>query len=94
MLVNLLKMGFSVVIKDNKLKLFDTKEKLALASPFSKNRTFRTNKEFVEVEFFYASSADSKSFLWHQRYCHQNFRSLYLLNAKVVNGMPKTVLPG
>ena len=38
----LVEKGFSVVMKDEVLKLFDTKNNLVLKSPLSKNRTFKT----------------------------------------------------
>lgn len=46
----LIEIGFFVTMKDEKLKLFDRKERLILTSPLSKNMTFRTSISIAEAD--------------------------------------------
>lgn len=40
----------SMIMKDEKLKMFDSMERLILTSPLSKNMTFRTNISYAEAD--------------------------------------------
>ena len=68
--------GFSIVMKDGALKLFDTKNNLVLKSPLSKNRTFKTMISSTEVQCLKTVVGHKDSLLWHLRFGHLNFRSL------------------
>ena len=61
----LVEKGFSIVMKDGALKLFDTKNNLVLKSPLSKNRTFKTMISSTEVQCLKTIVDHKDSWLWH-----------------------------
>ena len=69
----LVEKGFSIVMKDGALKLFDTKNNLVLKSPLSKNRTFKTMISSTEVQCLKIIVDHKDSWLWHLRFGHLNF---------------------
>ena len=52
--------GYSVIMKDNTLKLFDKHQRLVLKTPLAKNRTFQTNMKVVELNYLSAMVKDGK----------------------------------
>lgn len=72
----LIEKGFSVIMKDNLLKLYDCTQKLVMESELGKNRTFKVNVKITDSECLRATSVVKESELWHKRFGHLNFRSL------------------
>ncbi|PNX77158.1 cysteine-rich receptor-like protein kinase 25-like protein, partial [Trifolium pratense] len=64
--VQLLEKGFRVVLEDETLKLFDSKNKLILKSSQSKNRTFKSQIKAIEAECLVATAESKESDLWHK----------------------------
>ena len=84
----LIENGFSVVMKNNGLQLFDSRQMLILKSPLSRNRTFQTSIKLAQVECL--STRTDKGWLWHLKFDHLNFRSLSQLhNDEMVIGLPR-----
>src|ERR1051325_1769798 len=97
---NLLSVGklvgkcFSVVMKDEALKLFDTKNNLVLKSLLSKNKTFKTMISSTKVQCLKNVVDHKDSWLWHLRFGHLNFRSLnQLITQDMVTGIPSLEMP-
>lgn len=57
---------YSVIMEDDSLKLYDSKRKLLLKSPLSKNRTVNTLINVVEDDFL-ASIIYKETILWNKR---------------------------
>ncbi|XP_019438837.1 PREDICTED: uncharacterized protein LOC109344530 [Lupinus angustifolius] len=90
----LVEKGFSVLMKDGLLELSDQENKPILRSKLTKNRTFQVNIQATEVQCLASIESGDESWLWHSRFGHLNFKSLYQLGAKqMVKGMPITSLP-
>ncbi|CAJ2663346.1 unnamed protein product [Trifolium pratense] len=90
----LLEKGFRVVLEDEALKLFDSKNRLILKTAQSKNRTFKSQIKAIEAECLVATTESKDSDLWHKRYGHLNFKSLSMLNSKnMVLGLPSVIPP-
>jgi transposase InsO family protein len=90
----LIEKGFSVVMKDNLLKLYDSNQNLIMQSEQGSNRTFKVNVETAETECLSAEGSEGDSKLWHKRMGHLNYRSLgHLSSKKLVRGIPKIVKP-
>lgn len=90
----LIEKGFSVVMKDNFLKLYDSNQKLIMQSEQGSNRTYKVNVETAKTECLSAEGAKGDSKLWHKRLGHLNYRSLgHLSSMKLVRGIPKIVKP-
>ena len=86
--------GYSVIMKDNTLKLFDKHQRLVLKTPLAKNRTFRTNMKAVEMNCLSAIVKGEDSWLWHYRFGHLNFRGLnQLVDKDMILGVPKIEIP-
>ena len=58
----LIEIGFSIVMKNNLLKLYDSNQKLIMQSEQGSNRTFKVNVETTETKCLSAegSKGDSK----------------------------------
>ncbi|PNX65714.1 hypothetical protein L195_g054679, partial [Trifolium pratense] len=65
----LLEKGFRVVLEDEALKLFDSKNKLILKTRQSKNRTFKSQINAIEAECLVATAESKDSDLWHKSIC-------------------------
>ena len=91
----LVQKGFTVVMGNyDKVELFDVNKNLILRSKISKNRTFQVNMKVVDAQCLSAIKKDDKSWLWHLRYGHLNFRSLKQLCEKnMVSGIGNIDLP-
>ncbi|RDX87867.1 Copia protein, partial [Mucuna pruriens] len=63
------------------MKVYDSKRKLILKAPFSKNRTFKSGIQIGESNCL-AVAIEDQICLWHLRFGHLNFRSLGLLKKK------------
>ena len=75
------------------MKVFDSKNRLILKAPLSKQRTFKSNINVIKDQCL-LSETKSDNQLWHQRYGHINFRDLNMLSEKkMVQGLPKIKLP-
>lgn len=89
----LVEKGFSVLMKEGCLKMFDSNQKLMLRAPLSNNITFKIDIKGAEVHCL-ASTMSDENWLWHLRFGHLNFRSLSDLESKqMVNGLPKITIP-
>lgn len=89
----LVEKGFTVLMKDACLKMFDANQKLMMKAPLSSNRTFQVDIQTVEVHCLVAVTRE-ENWLWHSRFGHLNFRSLSQLEAKqMVKGLPKIIVP-
>ncbi|XP_019445036.1 PREDICTED: uncharacterized protein LOC109348861 [Lupinus angustifolius] len=89
----LVEKGFSVLMKDDKLELFDTNKNLIIRSRLTRNRTFQVDIKVAEVQCLAMMEASNESWLWHSRYGHLNFRSLHHLGIKqMVYGLSITLL--
>src|SRR3954471_3385560 len=90
----LIEKGFSVVMKNNLLKLYDSNQKLIMQSEQGINRTSKVNVETAETECLSAEGSEGDCKLWHKRLGHLNYRSLgHLSSKKLVHGIPKIVKP-
>ena len=90
----LVKKGFSFVMKGGVLKLFDTKNNLVLKSPLSKTGKFKTMISSTEVQCLKTVLDHKDSWLWHLRFGHLNFRSLnQLITQDMVTGIPSLEMP-
>ena len=80
-------------MKAQAMKVFDSKNRLILKAPMSKQRPFKINISVIEDKCM-LSETKSENWLWHQRYGHINFRDLNMLSEKkMVQGLPKIKLP-
>jgi len=74
------------------VKVFDSKNRLILKAPLSKQRTFKINISVIEDKCLLLE-VKSENWLWNQRYGHINFRDLNMLSEKkMVQGLPKIKL--
>ena len=90
----LVEKGFSVVMKDGALKLFDTKNNLVLKSPLSKNMMFKTMISSTEVQCLKNIIDHKNSWLGNLRFGNLNFRSLnQLITQDMVIGIPSLEMP-
>jgi len=89
----LLQKGYTMKMKAQAMKVFDSKNRLILKAPMSKQRPFKINISVIEDKCM-LSETKSENWLWHQRYGHINFRDLNMLSEKkMVQGLPKIKLP-
>src|ERR1051325_8634738 len=58
---------FSIVMKDNLLKLYDSHHKLIMKSKQGSNRTFKVNVSTAEAECLSTKGVEGDSKLWHKR---------------------------
>lgn len=72
----LLEKYFSVIMKDNLLKLYDCNQKLIMQSELGRNMTFKVNVVIADTQCLSATSVEGESELWNKRLGHLNFRSL------------------
>lgn len=72
---HLIEKGFSVTMKDNVLKLYDSDQKLIMQSEMGRNRTFKVNVEITDTKCLSAEGAEGDNELWHKRLGHINFRN-------------------
>lgn len=85
----LLEKGFRIDMKENRLKVFDSRERLLPLSQLSKNKTFEVNLNAFDVQCFSIVCMDDERWLWHFRCGHLNFKSLHQLEVKgMVHGLP------
>jgi hypothetical protein len=90
----LIEKGFSVIMENNLLTLYDSNQKIIMKSEKGSNRTFKVNVETVEAECLSAESSEGDSKLWHKRLGHLNYRSLgHMSSKKLVHVIPKIVKP-
>ena len=79
-----------MVMKNDKLELFDPSQRLLLRSPISKNRILQANIRTTKVQCLSTTVTDQENWLWHLRFGHLNFRSLSQLHSnEMVIGLPK-----
>ena len=78
----LIEKGFSVNMKDNLLKLYDSYQKMVMHYEQGSNKTFKVNMEIVETKCLSAEVTEGDSKLWHMRLGNLNFRSLWHLSSK------------
>lgn len=71
----LIEKGFPVVMKDNDLEFFDSRQRLMLKSPLPRNRTLQTSIKYAQVECRLVAKTD-EGWLSHLRFSFLNFRSL------------------
>nr|KYP59134.1 Retrovirus-related Pol polyprotein from transposon TNT 1-94 [Cajanus cajan] len=89
----LLEKGYTMTLKDKVLKVFYVNDKLILKAPLSSNRTFKVGIK-VDGHQCLVSRVAHKSWTWHQRYGHLNFKSLYMLSKiGIVTGLPTIKTP-
>lgn len=85
--------GYSMVMEDGHLKIFDKERRLLLKAPFSRDTTFEVDIEVLEHRCL-LSAAIILEWVWHYRFGHLNFRDLHQLNTKgMVNGLPSGQWP-
>ncbi|GAU35215.1 hypothetical protein TSUD_204910 [Trifolium subterraneum] len=90
----LIQKGFEVKMKNNSLSLFDTKHKLILKTPLTKNRTFQINMSTAKLMCLGAIETEDRNWIWHARIGHLNFKSLRELGTNhMVNGLPIIKVP-
>lgn len=77
----LIERGFSVEMKNQSLKMYDSDHQLIMRAPLSNNRTFQVDIETTEVQCMAAMTSD-ETWLWHSRYGHLNFKALQQLSAR------------
>ncbi|XP_073220711.1 uncharacterized protein [Cicer arietinum] len=91
----LIQKGFSVIMKDDALKMYDGQKKMILKAHFSKNITFVINIQATNIQCLKVVSSIDENMLWHSRFGYPNFRSLQQLEAKkIVSGIPIIDVPG
>lgn len=89
----LVEKGFTVLMKDDCLKMFDSDKNLLMKAPLASNRTFQVDIRAAEVHCI-AVTTSNDNWLWHSRFGHLNFRSLSQLESKqMVKGLPKISVP-
>lgn len=85
---------FSVTMKDNLLKLYDSDQKMIIQSQQVRNKIFKVNVETTETKCLSVEGDEGDSELWHKILGHLNFKSLGNLSSmKLVHGIPKIVKP-
>ena len=85
----LLEKGFSTKMEDSCLSVFDQYKRTVIQAKLSHNRTFQIGTKTLKHQCF--STVEAKAeWLWHQRFCHLNFRDLHQLGSnQMVSGLPK-----
>ncbi|XP_019414644.1 PREDICTED: uncharacterized protein LOC109326413 [Lupinus angustifolius] len=73
----LIQKGFTTVMGNRQVEVFDVEKRLILRSKLTKNMTFQVNIKAVNAQCLTTIEANEDSWLWHSRYGHLNFRSLY-----------------
>ena len=90
----LVEKGFSVIMQNDSLKLFDPNKRLVLRSSLSKNITFQANINVAYAKCRTTIVAKEESCLWHLRFGPLNFRSLSQLQSKdMVIALPNVHVP-
>ncbi|RDX99263.1 hypothetical protein CR513_17702, partial [Mucuna pruriens] len=75
-------------MEHNMMKVYDSKRKLILKAPLSKNKTFKIGIQIGESHCL-AVVVEDQNWLCHLRFGHLNVRSLSLLKKKgMVHGLP------
>lgn len=91
----LVEKSLSVIMKHEALELFGTQNNLALKSPLSKNRTFKTMIGSTEVQCLKIVVDHKHSWLWHMRSGHLNIRSRnQVITQDMLTGIPSLVMHG
>ena len=92
-LEHLLEKDYSMQMKDNQMKIFDSKRRLILKAFLSRNRTFKIGIQIAKFQCLTVSISD-ESWMWHHRFGHLNFRSLSEFKSKkMVHGLPQIEIP-
>ena len=78
-LCQLLEKGFVMKMKDNVLKVYDSKKGLVLMAYLSKNKTLKVGIDVIKHKCL-ATIVSKSEWLWHYRFRHLTFRDLNLLN--------------
>ncbi|PNY05002.1 putative copia-type polyprotein [Trifolium pratense] len=85
----LLEKNYVVKMEDKVLRVFDSKRRLILKAPMTKQRTFKIGLNVIDGNCLLAT-ASNEDWIWHQRYGHLNFKDLSILQRKnMVNGLPQ-----
>ncbi|XP_014511675.1 uncharacterized protein LOC106770373 [Vigna radiata var. radiata] len=86
----LVEKGFTVIMgNQNRVEIYDNKNRLVLISKTSDNRTFQVCFDGVENVHCLSAVKNEESWKWHLRFGHLNFRDLQGLEEKaMVTGMP------
>ena len=83
-----LEKGYKMKLELENLLVIYNKKRTILKAHLSKNRTFKVEIQTGKYQCLSIVSAD-ENWLWHLRYGHLNFRSLYTLSKeKMVIGLP------
>lgn len=89
----LVEKGFTVLMKNGCLKMFDCNQKLMLKTPLSSNRTFKVDIKCAKIHCL-ASTLEDENWLWHLKFGHLNFKGLSSLHSKqLVKGIPRITVP-
>lgn len=90
----LVEKGFKVILHQDCLEMFDSKQRKILRAPLSKNRTFQANIKAAKVQCLTATDSNDECWLWHSRLGHLNFKDMRQLAVRnMVEGLPKINVP-
>jgi len=76
----LLEKGYKTMLEDHHMKIFYQKGRMIIKAPMSSNRTFKIEIQVQQDQKCLSVIEDSKSWLWHKRYGHLNFKRLRMMS--------------
>jgi len=89
----LLEKGYKVSLENKMMRVNDSKGKLILKAPMSKNMTFKIELNVMEHRCL-ATAVSRDEWLWHYRLGHLNFRDLKSMQKRgMVSGLPEIHIP-
>jgi len=61
----LLEKGYSMIMKQNHIEVYDSKQRLLLKAPISRNKTFKINLDATTIQCLSSVNVEEESYLWH-----------------------------
>ena len=90
----LLEKGYITMLEDHHMKIFNLKGRMIIKAPMSSNKTFKIEIQIQQDQECLSVTEDTKSWLWHKRYGHLNFKRLRMMsNNKIVTGITNVQQP-